>query len=128
MLNNRENKVDSIVQSFWKYGYMTLSRKYGKYLPEPSKIGDYDVDAIGKQKKNYVIGITLTQEDLNNIYIYEKLEFLASRQNRYSKHKVKLFVAVPTNLLNQAKMVVSELKEEVRKNIKLIPINDQKIN
>jgi len=128
MLKNNQNKVDTIIQTFWKHGYMTLSRKYGKYLPEPSKIGDYDVDAIGKQKKSYVIGITLSQEDLNNIYIYEKLEFLASRQNRHSKQKVKLFIAVPTILLNQAKMIISELKDEARKNIKLVPINDQNIN
>ena len=49
----RQRKVDDLVSHFWKNGYLTLSRRFGKYLPEPSKIGDYEVDAIGKLKKNF---------------------------------------------------------------------------
>jgi len=119
----REYNVDAIVGSFWKHGYMTLSRKFGSYLPEPARIGNYEVDAIGKYKNNYVIGITLNEEELNNLEIYRKLEFLGSRNVKYSNRKVKLFVAVPRDLAVKARNIISTLTEETRKNIKLIPID-----
>ncbi len=127
-LLNRENNVDAIVDSFWKHGYMTLSRKFGSYLPEPAKVGNYEVDAIGKYKNNYVIGITLTEEELNNLNIYRKLEFLGSRSVKYSNRKVKLFVAVPRELAVKARNIIATLTEETRKNIKLIPIEKPTVN
>jgi hypothetical protein len=123
-----ENMVDTIIQSFWKYGYMTLSRRYGTYLPEPSKVGNYEVDAIGKQKKQYVIGITLSASELDDPGIYQKLKFLASRQNKYSRKNVKLFIAIPNNSLNKARMIISNLEDNIKKNIKLIPFEPTKFN
>jgi hypothetical protein len=122
------NNVDTIIQSFWKYGYMTLSRRFGTYLPEPTKIGNYDVDAIGRQNKQFVIGITLSDDELNHPEIYQKIEFLASRQNKYSKRKVKLFIAVSRKSLNKARMIISELGKDIIKNIKIIPIDETKAN
>jgi len=127
-LLSRENNVDEIVDSFWKHGYMTLSRKFGSYLPEPARIGNYEVEAIGKYKNNYVIGITLTEEDLNNLEVYRKLEFLGSRNVKYSNRKVKLFVAVPRGLAVKARNIIATLTEETRKNIKLIPIDTPAVN
>lgn len=47
----KRRTIDLLVEQFWKQGYLTISRKYGTYLPEPNKVGGFDVDIIGRQKK-----------------------------------------------------------------------------
>lgn len=118
--NVKRENVDSLVKSFWKYGYMTVSRKFGTYLPEPNPVGEYNVEAIGKYKRKYVIGITLSAEDLDNPQTLSKLEYLSSRNAKYSKTRVNLFVGIPKPLLNKAKLLLTNLSEESRKNIRLI--------
>lgn len=51
MNTDRRKDVDLLIEEFWKKGYLTLYRKYGTYLPEPSNIGGFEVDVIAKQKK-----------------------------------------------------------------------------
>ncbi len=121
----RQRKVDDLVNHFWRNGYLTLSRKFGTYLPEPKSVGGYEVDAIGKLKKKYAIGVTLTEEDLDNPKIYSKLEFLATRHTKYSNRKVTLFVGVPKHLFNKVKMCVSNLSENAQKNIKVVAISSE---
>ena len=116
----RQRNVDDLINHFWKNGYLTLSRRYGKYLPEPSKIGEYDVDAIGRLKKKYAIGVILSSEDLEDPKIYSKLEYLATRHTKFSNRKVKLFVGVPKELFNKVKLFIGNLTEEAQKNIKLV--------
>lgn len=123
----RQRKVDDLVSHFWKNGYLTLSRRFGKYLPEPSKIGDYEVDAIGKLKKEYAIGITLTPDELEDPNIYSKLEYLATRHTKYSNKKVTLFVGVPKELFNKVKLCISSLSEDAQKNIKLVSIGNNNL-
>ncbi len=126
--NKYEERVDNLIQHFWKYGYMTLSRKFGTYLPEPNSVGKYDVDAIGKQKKKYAIGIILKEEELDDPKVYSKLEFLSTRETKYSHKRVTLFVGVPRQFLAKAKTIISNLSENAQKNIKLVPIPEQRIN
>lgn len=118
-----EEKVDELIKHFWKNGYMTVSRKFGKYLPPPKPVGDYQVDAVGKYKKKYVLGINLSSDELNDPQIYSKLEFLASRETKYSRTKVTLFVGVPKDLVSKARAIVSTLSEKAKKRIKIIPIS-----
>lgn len=118
----RQRKVDDLVSHFWRNGYLTLSRKFGKYLPEPSNVGDYEVDAIGKLKKKYAIGVTLSEEELDDPKVYSKLEFLATRHTKYSNRRVTLFVGVPKHLFNKVKMCVSNLSTDAQKNIKVVAI------
>ena len=118
----RQRKVDDLVSHFWKNGYLTLSRKFGTYLPDPGNVGKYEVDAIGKLKKKYAIGVTLTEEELNDPKIYTKLEYLATRHTKYSNKKVTLFVGVPTSLLSKVKLCISNLTTDAKKSIKVVPI------
>ena len=118
----KRETVDLLVEQFWKQGYMTLSRKYGTYLPEPSKVGNFEVDIIAKQKKNYAIGITLTGEDLNDPGIAGKINFLATRQTKYTNKKVMLFIGVEVQYFKNAKALVDSIDPETRKNIRLIQI------
>lgn len=121
-------RVDDLITHFWKNGYLTVSRKYGKFLPEPKPIGEYTIDAVGKLKKKFALGIVLTDEELNNPKIYSKLNYLATRQTKFSNRQVTLFVGVPKELMNKARVVVSGLEDSVKKNIKLIAINESKLN
>ncbi len=125
MLGKRES-VDLLVEEFWRKGYLTLRRRYGTYLPEPSKIGDFEVDVVAKHGRSYAIGITLTSEDLNNPDISSKITYLASRQTRFTSDKVLLFIGVPLDNLIQAKELIKILDKNIAANIKIIPISERK--
>lgn len=123
-----QDRVDVLIQSFWKNGYLTLSRKFGTYLPNPEPIGSYEIDAVGKQRKKFVIGLTIKEEELNNPKIYEKIKFLASRHSKYSKNKVSLFIGVNKKLVNKVRLLISGMDETIRKNIKIVPIVNNNYN
>lgn len=121
----KRRTIDLLVEQFWKRGYLTVSRKFGTYLPEPSKIGKFDVDIIAKYKNNYAIGVTLTNEDLDDVLLVDRLNFLATRQTKYTNKKVLLFIGVPSALFGNAKIIVEKLELEARKNIRLFPISER---
>jgi hypothetical protein len=123
----KRNTVDLLVEQFWKHGYLTVSRKFGTYLPEPAKVGQFDVDIIAKHNKNYAIGITLSQEELNDPQIINRLNFLATRQTRYTNKRVLLFIGVHVSCFKNAKVLVDRLEPEARKNIRLFQINDRPV-
>jgi hypothetical protein len=123
----KRRNIDLLVDQFWKRGYLTISRKFGTYLPEPSKIGKFDVDVIAKYKKNYAIGITLTIEDMDDALMMDRLNFLATRQTKYSNKKVPLFIGVPSALLGNAKIIVEKLEPEARNNIHLFSISGKPV-
>lgn len=121
----KRRTVDLLVQQFWKEGYLTVSRRYGTYLPEPDRIGSFEVDVIAKQRKNYAIGLTLTMDDFKNSKLIEKLTFLSTRQTKYSNKRVQLYVGVPTEFFERAKSIVKLLSPEARRNTKIIQIEDR---
>jgi hypothetical protein len=124
-LSNRD-RVDALVEQFWKRGYLTVSRRYGKYLPEPNPVGDYAVDAVAKYKRKVALGIILSTEELDDPQILLKLDYLATRQKKYSNRNITVFVGVPETAILKAKMIILSLDESIRKNIKLIGIPDTK--
>lgn len=125
MNENARKNIDQLVDQFWKRGYFTVSRKFGTYLPEPSKVGSFDVDIIARYKKDYAIGITLAEQDLQNINLSKKLTYLATRHTKYSNKKVRLFIGVPVSCFKQAKILIEQLDPDVQKNIKLFQIVDK---
>ena len=126
MNTERRRDVDLLIEEFWRKGYLTVFRKYGTYLPEPSSIGGFDVDVIAKLKDNYAIGITLTDQDFkDSALIKNKLSYLAQRQTKGSNKKVMLFVGVSILNYKYAKTLLDELDIDTRKNIKLFQIVDK---
>jgi hypothetical protein len=121
-----EDKVDELIKHFWKNGYMTISRKFGKYLPAPKPVGSYQVDAVGKYKRKYVLGLNLTEEELNDSQIYSKIKFLSSRKTKFSNYKVTLYLGVPAVSIKKARAIVATLGEDVQRNIKIIPLPSKK--
>jgi hypothetical protein len=119
---SHKDRVDSIISQFWREGYLTLSRKHGNFLPPPEPVGTYEIEALGKYKKNYVIGITLNEEDLDNDKVMAKIKYLSSKNTIFSSKNVKLFIAVPSKLLTRAYNLIAELPPENRDCIKLIPV------
>lgn len=122
---SHQDRVDSLINHFWQNGYLTVSRKYGSYLPSPKPLGNYEVDAIGKYKKKYVIGITLSAEDLDNPKLISKLKYLSSRNTKFSNKKVTLYLGVPSKLLIKANNLINSLPAENKQNIKLVPIPEK---
>lgn len=126
METEKRRDVDLLIEEFWKKGYLTIFRKYGTYLPEPSNIGGFDVDAIAKQRDNYAIGIILTDQDFkDSTSIKNKLAYLAQRQTRGSNKKVILFVGVSALNYKYAKALLDELDVDTKKNIRLFQIIDR---
>ena len=117
-------RVDELINHFWRNGYLTLSRKYGKYLPEPKPIGEYSVDAVGKYKKKYVIGLILSEEDFADNRIVSKLNYLATRQNNRYDIKVTLYIGVPQDRVYEASLLIERTIPEAKKNIKIVPLPD----
>ena len=83
-----KDRVDSLIEHFWENGYLTLSRKHGKYLPKPSKIGEFEVDAVGKQNKKFVLGVTLSEKDIEESL--DQLEAELEVQLKWEKKEEEL--------------------------------------
>lgn len=115
-------KVDLLIDHFWQNGYLTLSRKYGTYLPAPPKMGDYEIDAVAKYKKKIAIGLTVTEEELNNPNFITKLDFLTHYNHQYPQSRITLFLGVPYNSVVKASLIVSSLAEETQKQIKVVTL------
>ncbi len=126
MLDKRKY-IDTLVKNFWKLGYMTVKRKYGTYLPEPGKVGEYEIDIIARQERDYAIGLSLASEELNNPRLLEKITFLATRHTKFSNRKVQLFLGIPSRHYKKVKQLIELLEDEVKKNIKLISITETSI-
>lgn len=126
MNNDRRRDVDLLIEEFWKKGFLTLSRKFGTYLPEPSAIGGFEVDVIAKHKDSFAIGISLSDQDFkDSSAIKNKLSYLAQRQKRGSNKKVLLFVGVSVVNYKNAKSLLDELDPDTKKNIKLVQISEK---
>lgn len=122
----RRQNVDLLIEQFWRNGYLTLSRKFGTYLPEPSSVDGFEVDAIARQKNRYAIGIIINNEDLKDYNSFlTKIKHLATRHTKYQSTPVKLFLGVKDECLNEIKQIVNELDEDIKKNIKLFQITKQ---
>lgn len=122
---DRRKEIDLLVEQFWKRGYLTLSRRYGTYLPEPSSIGGFEVDIVARQKNNYAIGLTLSDDDLNDPSLINRLRFLATRQTRNSNKKVLLFVGISKSDFSITKTLLDKIEEDIRKNIRLFIIEEK---
>ncbi len=121
----KRKTIDLLIEQFWKNGYMTVSRRFGTYLPEPSKVGNFTVDIIAKQKKNYAIGITLTIEDFKDAGILEKIVYLATRQTKFTGKSVLLYIGVNTLYYKNAKVLIEKIDPQIQKNIRLVQISER---
>ena len=119
----KRQSIDLLINQFWKNGYLTISRKFGTYLPEPRRMGGFDVDIVARYKKDYAIGITLNEEDFENCDLKSKINFLATRQTKFTGKNVLLFVGIPNNLKKKIEFIISTLDENVKKNIKIQSFN-----
>jgi hypothetical protein len=118
----RQERVDALIEQFWKKGYLTVSRRYGKYLPEPNPVGDYKVDAVAKYRRKTAIGVVLDADELNDPKIISKLNFLSNRSSKYSDRNMTLYLGVPEDSILKAEMIVAGLDLNTQNNIKIIGV------
>jgi hypothetical protein len=121
---NKRERVDFLIDHLWQHGYLTLSRKFGKYLPAPPLMGDYEVDAVAKYKKKIAIGITFSNDELNDPKFLNKLNFLANYNARFPQNRITLFIGVPYNSVVKASLLISSLPEETQNHIKIVTLPD----
>lgn len=121
----KRERVDHLIDHLWSNGYLTLSRKYGKYLPAPTPVGNYEIDAIAKYKKKIAIGLTLSEEELNDPNLLSKLQVIVQEKTRYPNNRVTLFLGVPNKFILKAQMLLLSLDEETRASIKIATLPDQ---
>lgn len=122
----KREKVDLLIDHLWQQGYLTLSRKFGKYLPAPPTISGYEVDSISRYKKKLAIGITVAEEELNDVLFTTRLEAILSYQRQNPMNRVTLFLGVPYNSVVKATMLISTLSQETQKQIKIVALPDKK--
>ncbi len=125
---SKRERVDLLIDHLWQHGYLTLSRKYGKFLPSPPMMGNYEVDAVAKYKKKIAIGLTVSEEELNEPNFLSKLDFLVHYNSRFPKNRFTLFLGVPYNAVVKTSVLVSSLPEEIQNHIKIVtlPEHDSK--
>ncbi len=114
------DRVDSLIDHFWRNGFLTVSRKYGTYLPSPKPIGSYEVDAIGKYKRTFVLGLVLTDKDLEDPRLAARIDYLSSPNTKYSNRKTKLLLGTQKHLAAKLREIVSTLPKEKSSNIRII--------
>ncbi len=124
----KRERVDYLIDHLWQNGYLTLSRKYGKYLPSPPLMGSYEVDAVAKYKKKIAIGLTVSEEELNDPMFLSKLDFLANYTSRFPQNKITLYLGVPYNSLVKASLLISSLDLETQRHIKIITLPESQKN
>ena len=127
MNNVKRKNIDYLIEQFWKNGYLTVSRKYGTYLPEPEKIGGFDVDIIARQGKDYALGITISEEDFKDSELLERISYLATRKTKFTRKQVLLYIGVPEEHLLLAKGLIDSLPNEIKTNISLFNIVDKSL-
>lgn len=125
---NKRKSVDLLIEQLWRNGYMTLSRKFGTYLPEPEKVGGFEIDIVARHNKSYAIGITLSEEDLVDPDLLKRIKYLATRKTKFSNNSVMLFIGVPLEHFEKMSLLISSFEEDVQKNIKLFRIVDNRLN
>lgn len=118
----KRERVDYLIDHLWQNGYLTLSRKFGKYLPAPPMMGEYEVDAVAKYKRKIALGLTVTDDELNDHTFLSKLDFLANYTSRFPQNKITLFLGVPYNSLVKASLLISSLDIETQKHIKIVTL------
>ncbi len=121
----KRERVDLLIEHLWQQGYLTLSRKFGKYLPAPPTISGYEVDSISKYKKKLAVGITISEEELNDIKFLTKLEAILKYQMQNQANRVTLFLGVPNNSVVKATMLISTLSAEIQKHIKIVALREK---
>ncbi len=93
--------------------------------PNPQMLEIMRLMQLVNLKRKYAIGVTLTEEELNDPKVYSKLEYLATRHTKYSGGRVTLFLGVPKELFNKVKICLKNLTLEAQKNIKVVAIGDE---
>ncbi len=121
----KRKNIDYLIEQFWKNGYLTVSRKFGTYLPEPEKIGGFDVDIIARQGKDYALGITISEEDFKDPRLLDRISYLATRKTRFTRKQVLLYIGVPEENLLLAKGLIDSLSNEIKTNIRLFNLVDE---
>ncbi len=117
---DKRDITDKLYFKLRSSGYSTIGRRFGTYLPDPPDIGEFQIDILAKQKKEFAIGIVL--DDLAGIdvnFIKQKIRFLAERKSTYSGNPVKLYIALTRKNYFFIKHLLDSDLSDISRNIEL---------
>lgn len=123
-INISQKNIDSLVSQLWAHGFTPISRRYGTYLPEPPRIGAYDVDVVAKSSRDHAIAIYVPDSEIRDKNILHKISFLAGRKLKYANKKVLLFVGVSPSGYPLMKELIASIDADLRKQIRLVVLAD----
>lgn len=123
-VNIQHKNIDSLVSQLWAHGFTPVSRKYGTYLPDPPRIGTYEIDVVAKNNKDHVIAVYISDAEVRDPQVLHKISFLAGRKLKYSNKKVLLFIGVSPSGYPLMKELVGSIDADLRKQIRLVVLTD----
>ena len=62
---SKRDLIDKLYFRLRTAGYSTIGRRLGTYLPDPPDIGEFQIDILAKQKREFAIGIVI--DDLSGV-------------------------------------------------------------
>lgn len=120
-----KRSIDLLLNEFYKKGYITVSRRFGKYLNDPAPISGYVIDILAKRGRDFAIGLILSFDEIRSPSIKEKITTLASRRTKFSNRTVPLFIGVSPEDHPSAAEFLGTIDSSVRSNIELFPLEEQ---
>ena len=112
---DKRTSVDLLIEQFWKQGYLTLSRKFGTYLPEPSRVGMFDVDVIARQKKIMPLELLLRKKILKTPPCLKRLFTWQAGTQNFQIKKYCCLLGFPKTGLKWLKKYLRQLNRQLRK-------------
>ena len=82
-------------------------------------MGGFEVDIVARYKKDYAIGITLDEVNIENPELKNKISFLATRKTKFTNKQVLLFIGISHNLKKKIEYITDTLDDNVRNKIKI---------
>ncbi len=121
-ISNKE-RVDRLIAHFWQDGFLTLSRKFGTYLPPPEPIAGIEVDAIGKFKNKYVLAFLISQNDLEPPNLITKISRLTYLITRNSKRQAYFYIGASRDSIIKINDLLKSLNDHDKQFIKIIKVD-----
>lgn len=121
----KRDVLSMLVPKLWLDGYHILSRKFGKYLPEPAPVGTYDVDIVAKKGNSFAIGLCLSGAEVNDPALLAKIKYLATRKAKYSNQAIRLYIGVEQVHYMKLSLILKRLESDERKNIRSFALDSQ---
>ncbi len=121
-MNHRKELIDTLVAQFWADGYKIVHRKFGNYLTDPPKIGEFQIDILARKGNRFAMGIVLEEKDFWNNNLAEMFNFLATRKSKFANAASLLYIGVEPSLYVKLAGILYKMDKNISINIRSFPL------